>query len=225
NGEFVFEISYDTASEEIVIAADFQGTVSINALVAGLSNNTIQIPSNFVDIEFNDFGMTFTEAGSIYNYTLYGSAQATFNITVLGSPIVATFEISVDSAGSTYVLIGGLTIGDSFFQATANLSGGKQILTGSWTALNNDYLNFQDLLTAFNLTGPEIPSDLDLALESASITYDLTDETFVLTAKSANYGSAVFASLPVKGTQQYFFLLGVNQSFSLSNLPLVGEEL
>ena len=225
NGEFIFEISYDTASEEIVIAANFQGTVSINALVAGLSNNTIQIPSNFVDIEFNDFGMTFTEAGSIYNYTLYGSAQATFNITVLGSPIVATFEISVDSAGSTYVLIGGLTIGDSFFQATANLSGGTQILTGSWTALNNDYLNFQDLLTAFNLTGPEIPSDLDLALESASITYDLTDETFVLTAKSANYGSAVFASLPVKGTQQYFFLLGVNQSFSLSNLPLVGEEL
>lgn len=225
DGEFTFEISYDTSSAQIVIAANFQGTVSISALVSGLSQNTIKIPANFDAIEFDDFGMTFTEAGSNYNYTLYGSAKSTFNITILGSPIVATFEINVDSASSTYVLIGGLTIGNSFFQATAALSGSKQVLTGSWKALNNDYLTFQDLLTAFNLPGPQIPSDLDLSLESASITYNLTDETFLVTAKSANYGSAVFASLPVNGTQQYFFLLGVDKTFSLSNLPLVGAEL
>ncbi len=225
NGDFIFEISYDTSSQEMTIAANFQGTVDINTLVSGLSQNTIQIPSSFATIEFDDFGMTFTEAGSTYNYTLYGSAKGTFNIKILGSPIVATFEINVDSATSTYLLIGGLTIGNSFFQATANLSGSKQVLTGSRKALNNDYLTFQDLLTAFNLQGPEIPPDLDLSLESASITYDLTDNTFLVTAQSANYGSAVFASLPVNGTQQYFFLLGVDKTFSLSNLPLVGEEL
>lgn len=224
-GEFDFELSYDTSSQELDIAANFQGTVSINALVEGLSDGTIKIPPSLALIEFDDFGMTFTKAGSDYNYTLYGSAKGTFNITMLGSPIVATFEISVDSVTNSYVLIGGLTIGDSFFQATADLSGSKQILIGSWSALNNDFLTFQKLLTAFKLEGPQIPHDLDLALKSASINYNLKDETLVISAESANYGSAVFASLPVNNTQEYFFLLGVDKSFNLSNLPLVGEEL
>ena len=224
-GEFVFEISYDLVSKDLTIAANYLGTVDINKLVAGLSDNAIQIPSNFAALEFDDFGMTFTEAGSVYNYTLYGSAKGTFNITILDSPIVATFEINVDSATSTYTLIGGLTLADSFFMAEANLSGGKQVLTGSWQALNADYLSFQDILGALSLPVPDIPSKLDLALESASITYNITDSIFAISAQSANYGSAVFVSLPIAGKQQFFFLLGIDSSFSLSNLPLVGKEL
>lgn len=225
NGEFDFEISYDLTSKEMSIAANFIGSVSLNDLVAGLSDNTITIPSNFAAIEFDDFGMTFTEAGSKYDYTLYGSAKGTFNITILDSPVVATFEVNVDSSTSTYVLVGGLTIADSFFEATANLSGGKQVLSASWAALNDDYLTINDMLTALNLPAIDIPSKLDLGLEAASITYDITDKTFVVTAKSVNYGTAVFASVPISGKQQSFFMLGIDSTFSLSNLPLVGKEL
>jgi hypothetical protein len=225
-GDFVVEIIYDLTTKDLAVAANFQGTVSLNDLVTGLSKGAITIPKNFAQVEFDNFGVTFTEVSGVYNYSLYGSAQGTFNITILDSPsIEATLQVTADSATSTYQLVGGLTIGDSFFQVTVNLSGGKQVLTGSWTALNDDYLELETILKALGYTGPEIPPGLDLGLESASITYDITDATFLIAAKSANYGNAVFASLPVNGTHDYFFLLGIDKSFSLSNLPLVGNAL
>jgi hypothetical protein len=226
---FTFEIDYDVTTKALTIAATFQGTatISISQLVSGLSDNTIQIPSNLASIAFTDFGMTFTSgSGADYEYTLYGKAEATFNIDIVGNPIVADFEINVDSSTKTYLLIGGLTLGNSFFAVSVNLSGSKQVLSGSWQALHQDYLGLSDILTALKLPAPQnLPSDLDLALESASITWDITDDTFLITAQSANYGSAIFAIIKVDKNYQFYFLLGVNKTFSLSNLPLVGKEL
>jgi hypothetical protein len=224
-GDFDLVITTTIGTSDLSIGANFDGQIYLKDLVWGLSNKTIQLPSNFDSIEFDDIGMSFTKSQDEYDYTLYGSAKGTFEIKLLESPVVATFELNVDSATKTYLLIGGLTLGNSFFQAKVNLSGDKQVLTGSWKALNKDYLNFQDILTALKLDVPAIPSDLDLALEEASITYDITDKAFVITAKSVNYGAAVFVSMPVDEVQEYFFLVGVKPTFSLSNLPLVGKEL
>jgi hypothetical protein len=226
-GEFHFEISYDVSSKALVIAANFQGQVHLNDLVKGLSNNTVSIPENFGDIEFDDFGVTFMESGGTYDYTLYGSAKGTFPVKVLDSPVVATFEVNIDSAQKSYVLIGGLTIGDSFFQATANLSGSKQVLSGSWQALNNDYLGLDQLLPALGFPNPSIPSDLDLGLKSAAISYNITDQTFVISAESANYGTAVFVAYKdaVTAKWQFYFGLKIDKPINLSNLPLLNKVL
>lgn len=225
NGEFDFEISYDLTSKALTISANFQGTVSINQLVSGLSNGAITIPASLAAIQFNDFGMSFTESGGTYNYTLYGSADATFGVLVAGKPLQASFQINVDSAAQSYQLLGGLTIGDYNFEASATLSGGKQILEGSWAVVGDNYLGINQILTELGFPDPGIPSDLDLALEAAAITYDLTDNIFLITAQSKNYGACSFAVVSVSGSYQYYFLLGIDQTFSLSNLPLVGAKL
>lgn len=226
-GIFDFELNYDITTTELTIASNFSGTVGINDLVEGLSNGSIVIPKSLADIEFDDFGMAFTKNGSNYDYSLYGSAKGTFNISILDSPIVATFEINVDSASETYTLIGGLTISNSYFEAEANLSGGKQILSGSWTALNEDYLKINDILSAFKLPPVNIPDELDLDLKAASISYDLGDEILVLTASSANYGNAVFVAYKNATTQkwQFYFGLIVGKPINLSNLPLINKVL
>jgi hypothetical protein len=234
NGEFVVEINYDVTSKEMVIAANYLGTVKLHALVAGLSDNTIIIPPGHLNIEFDDFGMTFTKSEAGYDYTLYGSARETFNITLAGSPIVADLQVKVDSSTKSYTLIGGLTLGDSYFQAEVELTETKKVLTASWTALKNDYLELNAILKDLGLRDvPQIPGDLDLGLKSATITYDFTDEIFLMTAESVNYGTAVFVAIDVakeakeqaEKKWEFFFLAGVDKKFSLSNLPLVGKEL
>lgn len=227
NGEFHFEIDYDIDSKLLVIAANFEGVVKLKDLVEGLSKKTITIPDNFVDIEFDDFGITFTDNAGTYDYNLYGSAKGTFNIQLLKSPVVANFEVSIDSASKEYKLIGGLTIGNSFFKATAELSGDKQKLSGSWQALNDDYLGLNDLLPALGFPAPNIPSDLDLGLKSASITYNITDNTLVIEAESANYGKAVFVAYKnaVTAEWQFYFGLKIDKPISLSNLPLINKVL
>ena len=234
DGEFVVEINYDVDSKELMIGANYIGTVKLHALVAGLSDNTVIIPPNTLNIEFDDFGMTFTKAGSQYDYTLYGSAKETFNITLAGSPIAADLQVKVDSSTKSYTLIGGLTLGDSYFQAEVELTATKKVLTASWTALKNDYLELNAILKDLGLRDvPQIPESLDLGLKSASITYDFTDEIFLMTAESVNYGKAVFVAIDVakEAEQQaekkweFFFLVEVDKKFSLSNLPLVGKEL
>lgn len=227
NGEFHFEISYDVTDKVMVIAANFEGVVKLKKLIEGLSDHTITLPDNFVDIELDDFGMTFTNNAGVYDYNLYGTAKGTFNVKLLDSPVVATFEVNIDSAQKSYVLTGGLTIGNSFFQAIANLSGSKQILTGSWQALNDEYLGLNNLLPALGFPNPDIPADLDLALKSAAISYNITDQTFVITAASANYGTAVFVAYknPVTAAWQFYFGLKIDKPINLSNLPLINKVL
>lgn len=89
----------------------------------------------------------------------------------------------------------------------------------------NGVVQFEDIAAVFHVGLPAIPSQLDLALDEVGFRYDFSKGTLTFGTSSQNYGKAVFASLPISNTQQYFFLLDSNQSFSLSNLPLVGQEL
>jgi hypothetical protein len=225
-GIFEFDITNDESG--LVISASYKGTVDINNLVAGLSGGKIVVPKNFVSLSFEDFGIGIAQQSGNYSYVLYGTSKAEFNIPMLGSNISVDLEFNVASADSLYQLVGGLTIGNSYFEAAITLSSGTTTLSGSWSALYGEYLNLQNILTALNLQVPSIPSALDLNLESAALSYEVDpddNETFVIRATSKTYGKAVFVSLPIDGTQEYFFLLQIDQSYSLSNLPLIGSDL
>ncbi len=49
--------------------------------------------------------------------------------------------------------------------ATSFANADDSKLKAKWTALNNDYLEFEDIARAFGFSPPDIPKDLDLALE------------------------------------------------------------
>ena len=100
---------------------------------------------------------------------------------------------------------------DNWIQATFAITGGV--------------VEFADLAAVFGVTLPPIPPALDLALTDLGFRYDFSTKALTFGANSQNYGTAVFVSLPISNVQQYVFLLDANQTFSLSNLPLVGEEL
>ena len=86
-------------------------------------------------------------------------------------------------------------------------------------------IEFGDIAAVFGATLPPIPSDLDLALKEVAFRYDFSSGALTFGVQSANYGKAVFVAQKISDTPQYFFLLNANQTFSLSNLPLVGEQL
>ena len=88
-------------------------------------------------------------------------------------------------------------------------------------------LGFDDLASALDFPVKEpIPPALDLGLSAVGFYYDFTGGGLAVGAKSETYDSeASLATLPIKGTRQYFFILDTGQTFSLSNLPLVGHEL
>jgi len=227
-GLFEFNIIFDESSKQLMIAASYTGLVSLTNLLAGLSDqdNKISNPSQLEAIQFDTFTVTFTKSGEKYEYTLYGNAKADFNILVAGKPIVANLRVKIDSSAKTYQLIGGLTLGNSYFQVEVDITATAKVLSAYWTALNNDYLELEAILKDLGFSDvPQIPRNLDLSLKSASITYDLTDEIFIMTAESVNYGKAVFVATQVNKLWEFFFLVGVDKKFSLSNLPLVGQEL
>jgi len=74
---------------------------------------------------------------------------------------------------------------------------------------------------------PQIPPDLDLALEAAAFVYDKAESQplFVLEAASANYGSAAFAAIKDKTTQKWIFYFGMatDAVIDLSNLPIIDK--
>ncbi len=101
--------------------------------------------------------------------------------------------------------------------------------TDTWIQANfyvtDSVINFADLAAVFGATIPPIPPNLDLALTNVGFRYDFTSGALTFGAQSTNYGAAVFLSQIINKTAQYFFLLDANQTFSLSNLPLVGKDL
>ncbi|MDF2627834.1 MAG: hypothetical protein K0R39_1665 [Symbiobacteriaceae bacterium] len=223
-GLFTVEINYDLTSSAMAIAAGFKGSVSLNTLVDELSNHTVTIPSQFVEIEFTDFGMTFSEASdSTYNWSMYGNADANFDIPALGGKFTTDFHVYVTSNNGTmsYLLKGGLGIGNSYFEVSADLGATQKVLTGSWTALNDSYLEIADICTVLGFEAPAIPPDLDLGLDYAALIYDLTDNVVIFEADSVNYGAADFVGLKSNGQWIFFFGIGVKPTINLSNLPLI----
>ncbi|HEY5981820.1 MAG TPA: DUF6603 domain-containing protein [Microlunatus sp.] len=224
DAEFDLELTYDTDSREVTVAAVLAHELKLSDVVHGLSDGHVSIPDD-LEITFEEFGITLAKpAGGSCAYTLYGKADAAVQLPMLGTALDGELQLVIDSAKASYQLIGGLQIGDSSFTVEVDLTADDKIITGSWVALNQDYLGIDALAAALGLAAPPIPAGLDLNLMSATISYSVTNTVLVLEAQSATYGKAVLVAL--KTTAWHFFSgLDVDHQISLSELPVIGPDI
>jgi hypothetical protein len=229
-GEFDFTVALDNAGqgwEVSTVSGAYFGAVNLGDLVAGLLGNADSVPQTLRDISFSNFGVSATRAsqGAPFTYTAYGSASAAFPLG--NSQLSAGLNVVFTKTSTSYAvhLAGAVAIGAQAFDITLDVGTAGSKLAASWTDSGTP-LGFADVASAFGWNDmPPVPSSLDLALVSASFIYDFTSGNLIFGAQSKNYGSLVFAAISVSNAYEYFLLLGVNQQFSLSNLPLVGAQL
>lgn len=223
-GEFDIDVQYDLSTKDLSVSAAFAGEVALSDVVSGLSNGTVTVPQD-VDLTFEDFGVALNKpAGGAVEYVLYGAAEGKATLPFLGVHVDGQLQLHVDSAAKKYELVGGLEIGDSAFGVTLDLADDDKTITGSWRALNDDYLGINKLASAIGITSPPIPDGLDLKLESATISYSITNSVLVLEAHSVTYGKAVLVAL--KSTSwSFFFGLEIDREIALSDIPIIGKEI
>lgn len=90
---------------------------------------------------------------------------------------------------------------------------------------SSDGLTFEALASVFGFDLPTIPSELDLDLTNASFYYNFTTQDLAFGLVSKTYGNATFVTTTLSSVRQYFFVLAANPTYSLSDLPLIGQEL
>lgn len=232
-GDFAFTISIHKTSNSkwqvTLIRGQYIGTVKLGDIVNGILGSVTTVPSELNDVRFSDFGISVDKTNN--SYVCYGNSE--FGFPLLGSELYSTLSINVNYSSTAYtvVLLGVLSIGEQNFSLELDFSkqqGAQDIkLTASWKAQDNAYLELEDIASAFDLEMPKIPKGLDIALESASLTYDFTNKTLVITAASPNLGNAVFVAFKNTTTakSQFYFGLTVGQAINLSNLPLIDKVL
>ncbi|ADB50992.1 DUF6603 domain-containing protein [Conexibacter woesei] len=225
-GEFSVAVDYAPADRSLDVAAGFNGTVSFNRVVSGLSNGRLELPREWLSLDFEDFGVAFVKTGAErVEYSLYGAARAGFPLPFLATHVDSTFQGTVDSATQTYKLVGGLRVANSFFGGEANIVRGDVTLLAEWRALQEDYLNLRDAIVALALPAPDIPRAFDLGLASARLTYAVQQSVLALEASSVNYGDALFVALKSGELWRYLGGVQVNRRLDLANLPLIDHIL
>jgi hypothetical protein len=119
-----------------------------------------------------------------------------------------------------------LTIGAAPFVLSFDF-GPVSDVSGSWVSIDGETLDLGDLAQAIGITDAvTIPAGLDLALVSVSFTYSATQRSFILSARSKNYGEVIFAVsfAPARPV----FVLGVEVPIPnghLFDLPGIGNDL
>jgi hypothetical protein len=229
-GDFTFAISIQKANQRqwqvTSIRGQYIGIIKLSDIVNVILGSVTSVPAELNDVSFSDFGVSVDKTNN--SYVCYGNCE--FSLPLLGSELNSILSINVYYSSNAYtvVLVGVLSIGEQIFDLELDFSkqqGAQDIkLTASWKAQDKAYLKLEDIASAFNLELPKIPEGLDLALESASLTYDFTNKTLVIEAASANLGNAVFVAFKNTTTAkwQFYFGLTVGQLINLSKLPLVG---
>lgn len=129
----------------------------------------------------------------------------------------------------TKELTGKITLGKSIFVIDFKTGVTDTTFKAAWSTTDPaQYLEFADLSKGLGFTSPpQIPSSLDLALKGASFLYNATaqNKVLILTAESANYGSAVFVSDTIKQKPFYGFGIDIHLGVTLADIPLVGSKI
>ena len=224
---FVVGLEKQTSWTVETISGAYYGSVNLGTIVGKLIGNESSVPSALKSIEFSNFGVTVNKEAGKFNYSFYGSAEASFPI--LDRELTSALSLVVTKTPSSYKidLAGGLVIGEQVFSLSLNLSEANSKLEANWENQGTP-LGFGDIASAFGWDSmPPMPEGLDLALKEAKFTYDFKKKTVVLTAQSANYGQIVFASVVATSNSErvYLFSLDIPLDLKFSNLPLVGESL
>jgi len=200
----------------------------IDAIAAqfGVDSSSIPAPIQNFDVESLTVGVT-TGTTNSFNFDFVGTTtisgvQATFNPSIQATWGGASFTAEF---GGTVTLTPpsgqSMTFSMEFDKTTA----GDWTLTATYQDQGNG-LTFEDIAALFGLSLDDVPPNLDLDLTGVGFYYDFTKGDLAFGMQTKTYGSAVFVSSALGGQTTYqFFLLDANQTFSLSNLPLVGAEL
>src|SRR5215213_9891106 len=222
---FVVEIEKQTSWQVNTIRGAYYGSVNLGTIVGKVIGDESLVPSQLRGIQFSDFGINANKEAGGFNYSFYGSAEASFPI--FDTQLTSALSLVVNKTPTGYKtdLAGGLVIGDQVFSISLNLGQSGSLLKGSWKNEGTP-LGFGDIASAFGWDSmPSLPEGLDLGLTDAQFTYDFKKNTVVLTAHSSNYGEIVFASLKKNTDRLYFFALDIPLDLKFSKLPLVGESL
>ena len=228
---FTDDLSFDVELEKQdswkvkTISGAYYGTVSLSKIVSAVLAGRVTVPSELEHITFSNFGIDVYKDTDEYNYNYYGSVETI--LPILNRELTASVNVAVTRSGTTsnLGLNGGLVIGEQVFSFGLDLA--KSKLEASWKKQGRP-LGFGDIASAFGWDDmPPMPEGLDLALTGATVNYNFKAKTLVVTAKSANYGQIVFASLKKKkdDKQFYLFALDVPLNLKFTEFPLVGESI
>ncbi|WP_204043017.1 hypothetical protein, partial [Acrocarpospora phusangensis] len=224
---FTVEAVKDVTSGDLVVSAGFAGDIALSALVSGLSQGRLSLPSGF-DLRFEEFGIQLNKPESgASTYFLYGMASASLAIPVVGAQLDSDVQVTVDSATDSYQLVGSLLLAGNAFGVTVTIAGQETAVTGSWQASGPaEYFGIDLLAKAFGVTAPPVPPALDLGLKSAELSYDFTDKMLALEAESVTYGKAAFvAGHDAAGGASFVFglLPSVAVTLDLSTIDVIGK--
>lgn len=223
--DFVVEIEKETSWKVQTISGSYHGAVNLGTLVGNLIGSESSVPSVLRRIQFSDFGVVVNREADGFTYSFYGSAAASFAILDRDFISALTVAVKKTASGHDVDLIGNLVVGEQVFSLSLKLGKANSKLEAEWRNHGKPF-GFGDLASAFGWDSmPQLPEGLDLALKAAKFTYDFTDKTIALTAKSANYGQIVFASLSLEDKRVYLFSLDIPLDLKFSTAPLVGESL
>lgn len=202
--------------------------LEIGSIVDGIASQFgIEIPSPIRQLVLDSMVVALSTGGAqdSFSFNLKG------HTTVAGVNVVFTAMINTTWGSSAFTgTFGGTMVFTTpskeviTFAVTFSTSATDTWIKASYTD-SSDGLTFEAIASIFGFELPPIPSDLDLDLTNASFYYDFTSQEISFGLVSKTYGSAVFVSPIINKVRQYFFVLDANASFSLSDLPLVGEDL
>jgi hypothetical protein len=228
-GDFEFNVELEQLDswQLKTVSGAYHGSVSLGTIVAEVLGSDRSVPNILRNIQFSDFGVTASRAGtgSPFTYSFYGSAEVAFPI--LDTQLTSALTIAVTKAGtrSEIQFAGGLVIGEQVFAISLDLGRENSELVATWKNVGTP-LGFSDIASAFGWDSmPELPEGLDLALKKVSFTYDFKNKTVVLTAESANYGEMIFASFSANEKRVHIFSLDIPLNLKFSKAPLIGESL
>lgn len=244
--EFTIDLQKSTGSWKIAtISGEYAGRVTLGQIVREIVGASGSIPAELDNFAFANFGVSVDR--TTQSYRVYGTVEAMFPL--LDTEVFSSTRIEFTKSGDVSKRVdvsGGLSVGGQNFQFSMEFSTtGTNQLTASWTAGEGEELQFEDIASTFGFEIGNAPPELDLALTSASFSYDFNTKSLVLQATSKNYGQATFVtfkslgagagsgSTPAPGNQAsggtavattvprtYLFALNIDKNIELSKIDI-----
>ncbi len=146
-----------------------------------------------------------------------------------GKTLLLELDFKLEKKDSNYqkTLSGLVTINTSIFDLNIVSGEDENRLAAGWILeTGSDPLQIKDIASRFGMDSlPAIPEGFDLGLIAANLRYDFDLPAFVFTAKSKNYGHAVFVAKKIGKKWVCAFGLHTDADVKLNDLPLIGADL
>ncbi|MGG6231466.1 LysM peptidoglycan-binding domain-containing protein [Tenacibaculum sp. SDUM215027] len=181
----IFKGGFDVEiTSDLTLSAAFDGTVSINDLLAAITGGFIKIPESLVSVVFTGFGIDMDINSKYYAFFASGDIEMNLitNISLTDAALQLTSTSPVTGTGSnvyTAAISGLFSIGDLRLQSAVNYNSSTE--DGGWDLSINmpagDKLNLGQLVDGlFKKVGFELPTSFlpaDLSITSFDLTADI----------------------------------------------------